>query len=213
MRMFFVLLLACIFVEALSLPLIAQEPNANDAETSGASDSSADAMVAELDAFRSELFAAFNRGEYEAMLHQYCHPDLITTWQDGTSGQGYDAVLEEFDKLSKFIDKMTVNPDTDMRLVYNDGQMVIASGNMADHYTLARGMEVDLHSRWTATLVKENGKWLLVSFSASTNAFKNEVISLYLANTKYLSGAVAGVVGLLVGIGGTLFRIRRKQRQ
>ena len=213
MNKFFVVLLTCVLVESVASPLLAQGPEASSSELSLGPDASRDATVAELDVFRHELFAAFNRGDYESMLEQYCHPDLITTWQDGTSGQGYDAVLAEFDKLSKFIDKMTVDPDTDMRLIYNGGQMVIASGNMADHYALARGMEVDLHSRWTATLVKENGKWLLVSFSASTNAFKNEVISLYLTNTKYLSGAVSAVVGLVVGIGGTLFRIRRKQSQ
>ena len=211
MNKYFVVLLTCVLVESVASPLRAQGPEASSSELSLGSDASGEATVAELDIFRNELFAAFNRGDYESMLEQYCHPDLITTWQDGTSGQGYDAVLAEFDKLSKFIDKMTVDPDTDMRLIYNGGQMVIASGNMADHYALARGMEVDLYSRWTATLVKENGKWLLVSFSASTNAFKNEVISLYLTNTKYLSGAVSAVVGLVLGIGGTLFRIRRKQ--
>jgi hypothetical protein len=167
--------------------------------------------VAELDAFRAELFGAFNRGDYKTMLEQHCHPDVIATWQDGTSGQGYDAVLAEFEKLSKFIDKMTVQPDTDMRLIYTDARMVVASGSMRDHYALARGVDVDLNSRWTATLVKENDKWLLLSFSASTNAFQNEVISLYLRNTIYVSAAIAAVAGLIVGIAGTRLLGRRKR--
>jgi hypothetical protein len=170
----------------------------------------ADAVV-ELDAFRAALFGAFNDGDYETMLEQYCHPDVIATWQDGTSGQGYDAVLAEFEKLSKFIDKMTVQPDTDMRLVYGDGRMVVASGNMRDRYALARGIDVDLNSRWTATLVKEDDKWLLVSFSASTNAFQNEVISLYLRNTIYASAAIAAIVGVIVGSVGTWILARRQR--
>ena len=54
---------------------------------------------------------------------------------------------------------MTVQPNTDMRLTYNDGRMVVASGNMQDQYALARGVDVALKSRWTATLVKEDDKW------------------------------------------------------
>lgn len=203
-------ILVCIFFHGMSVALVAQESNSTDSNAENSLASTVDITVAELDTFRNDLFGAFNRREYKSMLQKYCHPELITTWQDGTSGQGYDAVIAEFDKLSKFIDEMTVQPDTDMRLIYNDGQMVIASGNMADHYALARGMDVDLHSRWTATLVKEDGKWLLVSFSASTNAFQNEVISLYLANTKYATAAIATVFGLLMGIAGTVFASRRK---
>ena len=168
-------------------------------------------LDAELDEFRLGLFTKFNEGKYEEMLQQYCHPDVIATWQDGTSGQGYDAVLAEFEKLSKFIDNISVQPDTDLRLIYTDGRMVVASGNMRDKYALARGVDVGLKSRWTATLVKENEKWLLLGFSASTNAFDNEVISLYLRNTTYVCVGIAAVAGLIFGIAGTLLVARRKR--
>ncbi len=187
-----------------------QDEPQESADATAESTSTAD-ITAELDAFRNALFESFNRGDYETMLQEYCHPDVIATWQDGTSGQGYDAVLAEFDKLSKFIDKMTVQPDTDMRLLYADGQMVVAAGNMRDHYALARGVDVDLDSRWTATLVKADDRWQLVSFSASTNAFQNEVISLYLRNTLIIAAAIAGILGLVVGgAGGWLLTRRRK---
>jgi hypothetical protein len=51
----------------------------------------------------------------------------------------------------------------------------------------------------------------LLSFSASTNAFQNEVISLYLRNTIYVSAAIAAVAGLIVGIAGTRLLGRRKR--
>jgi hypothetical protein len=168
-------------------------------------------LDAELDEFRLGLFTKFNEGKYEEMLQQYCHPDVIATWQDGTSGQGYDAVLAEFEKLSKFIDNISVQPDTDLRLIYTGGRMVVASGDMRDQYALARGVDVGLKSRWTATLVKENEKWLLLGFSASTNAFDNEVISLYLRNTTYVCVGIAAVAGLIFGIAGTLLVARRKR--
>ena len=158
------------------------------------------AIDAELDKFREELFHAFNTGDYPAMLERYCHKDIIATWQDGTTSEGHAGVIAEFDKLKQFIDKMTVDASTDKRLILNDGNVAISSGEMKDHYVLGRGPSVDLNSRWSATLVKENDRWLLISFSASTNAFDNEVITLYLTSQKYLVSAIAGIIGLVVGV-------------
>ena len=166
-----------------------------------------DDITAELDRFRENLFKAFNQGDYRAMLEKYCHKDVIATWQDGTTSQGYDGVLAEFDKLSKFIKKMLVQPTTDMRLVLFDGKLAVSSGNMRDTYDLVRGgqgiqhgpAKVALESRWSATLIKEKDEWILVSFSASTNAFNNEVVSLYLRRTMFLSAGIASLVGLVAG--------------
>ncbi len=176
----------------------AQEPATQETETSAAVDTKA--IDAELDKFRDDLFHAFNTGDYPVMLEKYCHKDIIATWQDGTTSEGHAGVIAEFDKLKQFIDKMTVDATTDKRLILNDGNLVISSGEMKDHYVLGRGPSVNLNSRWSATLVKDNDRWLLVSFSASTNAFDNEVVSLYLTSQKYMVSAIAGLVGLFVGI-------------
>jgi ketosteroid isomerase-like protein len=173
------------------------------------------AIEAELDRFREGLFQAFNEGDYKAMLDKYCHKDVIATWQDGTTGKGYDEVLAEFAKLKQFIDKMSAKPSTDKRLILNDGKLVIASGPMNDVYELKNhGVTVELHSRWEATLIREGDRFVLVSFSASTDAFDNQVVDLYLKRTRYTSWAVAGGVGLLVGIVVALAaaRLRAKRR-
>jgi hypothetical protein len=80
---------------------------------------------------------------------------------------------------------------------------------MKDHYVLGRGPSVNLNSRWSATLIKDNDRWLLASFSASTNAFDNEVVSLYLTSQKYTVSAVAGLIG--IGIGLLLSRIMNRR--
>lgn len=158
------------------------------------------AIEAELDHFRDDLFHAFNKGDYKDMLEKYCHQDVIATWQDGTTSKGHAEVLAEFAKLKTFIEKMTANPNTDKRLILNDGKLVIASGNMKDEYTLSGKGNVSLNSRWEATLIYDDGHWVLVGFSASTDAFDNEVIDLKLKKATYTSGGIAAVVGLLVGI-------------
>jgi hypothetical protein len=158
------------------------------------------AIEAELDRFREGLFHAFNEGDYKAMLEKYCHKDVVATWQDGTTSKGYDEVLAEFAKLKQFIDKMNAYPATDKRLILNDGKLIIASGPMNDVYELKNhGVTVELHSRWEATLLRDGDRLVLVGFSASTNAFENQVIDLYLKQTRYTSWAIGGGVGLLVG--------------
>ncbi len=167
------------------------------------------AIVAELDQFRNDLFQAFNKEEYKEMLENYVHKDVIATWQDGTTSKGHAEVLAEFDKLKKIIAKMTVHPATDKRLILNDGKLVIASGPLDDDYDLRRGDKVNLHSRWEATLIRENDRWLLVAFSASTNAFDNEVVDLYLRQANYVGAGIAGPIGLLIGIVATWLLVRR----
>ena len=171
------------------------------------------AVEEELDRFREGLFQAFNEGGYKAMLENYCHQDVIATWQDGTSSKGYDEVLAEFAKLKTFIDTMKAHPVTDQRLILNDGQLIVASGDMDDVYDLKRGVTVKLHSRWQATLVRQNDRLLLIGFSASTNAFQNEVLDLYVKLARYRTGAIGGVAGLAAGIVLTMLVARRRRNR
>jgi hypothetical protein len=184
MRRSLVLGLAALWIAFLSSPAWTQDSKKDDDKK---------ALEAELDKFREDLFHAFNKEDYKGMLEKYVHKDVIATWQDGTTSRGHQGVLDEFAKLKKFIAKMQVDPNTDERLILKDDKKltVIASGNMKDVYDLNRGEKVALKSRWQATLVKDNDKWVLVSFSASTNAFENEVVDLYLKGTQYLWGASA----------------------
>ena len=176
-------------------------------------DSDAESLQSELDTLRDGLFHAFNEGKYEEMLNEFCHEDVITMWQDGTSSKGHAGVLAEFEKLSHFIDKMEVQPTVEERLILNDGKLVVSSGKMNDKYALSRGVDVELNSHWTATMVNEDGRWMLASFSASSNAFDNEVVSLYLRYTKYWSAGIGLLCGVAIGIIGTLFLSRKRGLQ
>lgn len=205
------LFLALGFLFALNAAVAqAQEGATQDAALQEAVDTKS--IDAELDKFRDDLFHAFNTGDYPAMLEKYCHKDIIATWQDGTTSEGHAGVIAEFDKLKQFIDKMTVDATTDKRLILNDGNLVISSGEMKDNYVLGRGPSVNLNSRWSATVVKDNDQWLLVSFSASTNAFENEVISLYLTSQKYVTSLIAGAIGLATGMFLTRMLTGRKKK-
>ena len=111
-------------------------------------------LSVELDEFRMGLFTKFNEGKYEEMLDEYCDENIIAMWQDGSICKGHAGALAEFEKLSKIIDRIQVDPVVEERLVLNDGAMVISSGQMRDTYALKRGETVALNSVWTATMVK-----------------------------------------------------------
>lgn len=167
-------------------------------------------IEAELDAFREDLFRLFNEEKYQEMLDKHVHKDVIATWQDGTTSKGHAGVIAEFEKLKKFINKMTVKPNTDQRLILDDGKLVIASGNMKDDYALDSGNTVGLESRWQATLIRDNDKWVLVSFGAMTNAFDNQVIDLQLKKAQYTNGGIGAGVGLVLGVLLTLIFAKRR---
>jgi hypothetical protein len=73
---------------------------------------------------------------------------------------------------------------------------------MNDKYKLKRGETVSLESYWSGTMVQENGKWQLVSFSGVANSFDNSVIRLYVTestNRMILYSAVGALVFGFIG--------------
>ena len=61
-------------------------------------------------------------------------------------------------------------------------------------------MEFDLVSKWTSTLVKENDRWLVASFQASTNMFDNGVSDMRLKwNSIKMGGGGLLLGGLAMG--------------
>jgi hypothetical protein len=59
-------------------------------------------------------------------------------------------------------------------------------------------MEFDLKARWSATLVKQDGKWLIANYHTATNVFDNPLLH---AATRaiYWTGGICLLIGILVG--------------
>ena len=158
------------------------------------------------DRTRTEIFKLFNQEQYSEIADQYCHEDITCVWSDGTTSKGRQGVTQFFAKLKEFIDVMQVNPSTTDRSVYEGGKYVVSIGELGDTYQMASGKEFDLNSGWMATLVYEEGKWQLISFAVSTNAFENQVIDGLL----FMRTIVAGLSGLVGGVI-LLWILRRKK--
>ena len=59
-----------------------------------------------------------------------------------------------------------------------------------------------MKGRWTATLVRENGRWLIGSLHVSTNIFDNVLLNLakkYGVRAASLALVAGGILGWLLG--------------
>ena len=74
----------------------------------------------------------------------------------------------------------------------------IAFGSAKEHFTLVGNKQFDFTGRWTATMVKEDGKWLVASLHASDNIFDNPLLNMAKKAWWWVGGG-ALVIGALVG--------------
>jgi uncharacterized protein (TIGR02246 family) len=171
----------------VTVPLAAAEPNAD--------------IHNALRALRARALDAANKRDVEGVLATM-HPNVVVTWQNAEVSHGRDAVR-------KYLERMLKGPDAIVKTYHADFEVDdltqlygpntgIAWGSSTETYDLGRGEHFVLHGRWTATLVNENGQWLVASLHTSTNLFDNPLLRST-KNALWLGVAIAAVVGLLLG--------------
>ena len=161
-----------------------------------------DPVHGELRAVRDSLIQAVNKNDVDAIL-SHLHKNVVVTWMDGTVSRRHGDVRSYYDKMMKgdqrVVDSVTVSPVVDeLSIVYGGGNTAVAFGSSDDDFKLRRGLAFKVHSRWTATLVKEEGKWLITAFHASASLFDNPLLNTA-KQMVYWVGGIAGVGGLLLG--------------
>ena len=156
--------------------------------------------TADHDALRVMLIdaeKAINEGRFDD-LTKYFDPNINIIYQNAEVADGIPAV-QAFQKrilndkgglLKGFKTKVTADKLTEFY-----GDTAIAYGSAVDHYTLVTGQEMDVTSKWSTTLVKENGVWKVVSLQFTTNLFDNPLLSIAKASNKYF-----GIGGLVLGL-------------
>src|SRR5262245_6187610 len=166
-----------------------------------AKDAPEDAAHAELRKLRDDMIEAVNKDD-RAKLMSLLHKNIVVTFMDGETVRGHDGVQKYFDAKLKttppVVQTYSVHPKVDELSIIYGGDTAISFGSSDDYFKLSRGLEFTVHSRWTATLVKEDGKWLLAAFHASTGLFDNPLLD-GAKRLAYVAGGGAAVVGLLVG--------------
>lgn len=159
-----------------------------------------------LRAMKKGVVEAANHRDYAGLL-DYLHPDVVITWQDakvcrGRAGvEAYLRWLTEGDH--RLIESFKVNPTVDeLTILYGDTG--VAFGSSEDEFHLTRRFRFKQHSRWTATLVKFEGRWVVASLQASVDVFDNPMLS-----AAKRTGQLLGVGGLILGLLGGWWVARR----
>ena len=163
----------------------------------------------ELRALRDGLLAAINQGDLEREL-TYLHPNAVITWHNAEVSRGREGVRAYYNRLmhgpDKLVDRFSTEIAVDELTILHGENTGISFGSSVEHFTLTNGSSFDLKGRWTTTLVRENGHWLVASLHVSTNIFDNVMLDLAKKYTLRAAG-----LGLLIGaILGWLIGRRRK---
>ena len=153
-------------------------------------------------AMRDGALSAYRAKDISKLL-TFLHPNVAITIQNAEVFRGHDAVRKFHERMSVGENREVVNIvsefDVDDLSILYGGDTAIAIGSMDDVIELKRGLKFTLHSRWTATMVKEDGSWLVAALHVSTNMFDNGVSKLLLWWNTVKVGAIGGALGLVVG--------------
>ena len=155
----------------------------------------------ELRAVRDGLLAGMKKGDIEAQL-AYLHTNVVVTWHNAEVSRGHEGVRKYLDRMlkgsNKVVEKFSADVTVDELSILYGGDTAIAFGSAQEHFTLAGGRQFDFTGRWSATLVKEGGKWLIANLHTSDDLFDNPLLN---AAKRMLvwAGIGAGIAGLLIG--------------
>jgi ketosteroid isomerase-like protein len=156
-----------------------------------------EAVHEELRTLRTEIIDAITRGDIDSVI-KHVHPDAVVTWQNSEVCRGQKGLKDFFERMGKDSFKgYKIPPTPDELTILHGGNTGVSFGETVAEYRLL-GKGYELKSRWTATLVKENGKWLLAAYHISMNVLDNPILSTARQGL-YLGAAVALVIGILIG--------------
>jgi uncharacterized protein (TIGR02246 family) len=173
---------------------------------------SEDPVHEELRTLRKEVLDAFKKKDVDRLL-KCLHEDVIVTLQNAEVCEGHEEVRAFHARMSEGENRSVQSQETvfevdDLSIIYGD-DTAVARGSIQDDFKLTAGMEFQLQSRWSATLVKEDDRWLVASFHASTNMFENGVSDLMLKWNTLKVGGIALLAGIVFTAVVSKLRTRR----
>ncbi len=165
----------------------------------------------ELRALRRELTQAINGNDLEKLL-ALLDDDVVVTFMNAEVAHTPKEVKAYYDRMMKgdhrIVDSFTTDPTVD-ELTHLYGDTGVAFGNSKDHFKLVDGRNFQIETRWTAALVKKQGKWKLAAFHASANIFDNPVLYIAAKRAAMWAGGIAALVALIIGFAAALFFKKR----
>lgn len=185
-------------LRGIVVPLIACLPLAVHAQAPAPPEHPAHAEIRKL---RDEMLQSVNRGDVEGVL-PHLHPEAILTFMDGRQCRGREELRAYFARMlggEKPVVK-AFSTDVDvarLTTLYGD-DFGVAYGTSRSHFDLTNGKRFTADGVWTATLVRDDGRWQIAAFHTSAGMFDNPVLDM--AKTWITRAAlIAGIAGLALG--------------
>ena len=164
-----------------------------------------DPAHAELRALRDGLVDAVNKKDVDALL-RHLHPDVVVTWQNAEVSRKPEGVRAYLVRMlqgpDRMVDDFSTNVAVDELTILHGGDTGISFGSSRDHFKLRSGQSFNVNSRWSATVVRHDGRWVVGAFHASVNLFDNPLLvgSQRLALGGSIGALIVGIVlGYLLG--------------
>ena len=127
----------------------------------------------ELRQVRDGLLTAMNKGDLEGTL-KFLHTNCVITWHNAEVSRGHDGVRAYFNRVmtgpNKIVESFTCSLNVDELTILHGDNTGICFGSSDEHFKLTAGKALEVKGRWTATLVKEDGRWLITSLHCPASA-------------------------------------------
>ena len=150
---------------------------------------------------RARLMDAINRQDIDAIVAQ-AHPNVVVTWQDATVSRGPQGIRAYMQRMLKGPNPIVKSYHADITVdeltTLYGGDTGVAYGSAVEQFNLIGGQNFTLHGRWSATMVNENGRWLIASVHASSNLFDNPLLNAA-KKSLYIGIAISALVALAIG--------------
>ena len=170
-------------------------------EVTGIDPDEASRMHDELRALRDRMYAAYENRDVDALLSD-CSDEIVITWQNGDRNVGHDAFRDFYKEMmsgeNAIVKDISTTFEVDAESILYGDDTAIARGSVRDRFELSSGSDLVLSSKWTATVVKQQGDWKVASFHVSASIFDNAVLDK-VKNSLFLVGAACGAIGLVLG--------------
>jgi hypothetical protein len=179
-----------------------------------------DATHEALRTLKREAEASFNKagksGKLEDLqgLLDYLHDNVVLAAMNGDIVVGKKSVIEYFNRKltgpARTVKSAHHVFDVAALTTLYGGDTGVAYGSSIGTWELTGEISFKVDTNWTATMVKEHGKWLLASFQFGPNIFDNPVLNKAVT-ALYWGIGIAGVIGLVLGF--LLCKITTRKRR
>lgn len=159
----------------------------------------------ELRALKTAIISGITNQDIDAIVERL-HPNCVVTWQNGEVCRGREEVRKFYENMAaqskRQFQGYKVPPTADeLTILYSDATTGVVFGHNTGHFFLL-GKEVEMHNRWTATVVKEDGEWLVAGYHVSMNVLDNPLLNGLKTGGFIAAGAAllgGGLFGWLIG--------------